>query len=137
MEFTPGKAITVAVKRPGYLYEPLYGKEAAADTYTGIIQQSQPYDGQDTFRMTGGRDVPTRVVSLRLVTSIDGAPYSHGVDPANKPRAFKVAGSKGAEYLVTCDRTGRFACPCPGFKYHGKCSHIDKVRGFLNKEHNK
>lgn len=137
MEFAPGKAITVAIKRPGYLYEPLYGKEATADTFTGLIQQSQPFDAKDTFRMTGGRDMPTRVVALCLVTNIDGVPYNHGATPIIKSRSFDVTGSKGTKYSVTCDSTGRFACKCSGFGYRGNCSHIDKVRGFLNKEHKK
>lgn len=38
-----------------------------------------------------------------------------------------VTGSKGDVYYVTKEND-EFKCTCTGFKYHGTCKHIDKVR---------
>lgn len=37
-----------------------------------------------------------------------------------------VKGSKGNEYVVEQTETG-MACSCDGFRYYGKCKHIDGV----------
>jgi hypothetical protein len=39
----------------------------------------------------------------------------------------EVKGSKGDIYYVTED-DGQYKCTCVGFKYHGTCKHIDKVK---------
>ena len=37
-----------------------------------------------------------------------------------------IEGSKGNKYVVFKDELG-YNCSCVGFKYHGKCKHIDEV----------
>lgn len=43
-----------------------------------------------------------------------------------KGRIWEIAGSKGNKYVVSQDELG-YNCSCVGFKYHGKCKHIDEV----------
>lgn len=38
-----------------------------------------------------------------------------------------VAGSKGDIYYVT-EQGGEYKCTCTGYKYHGTCKHIEKVK---------
>lgn len=38
-------------------------------------------------------------------------------------RAWRVAGSKGAEYTVT-ELDGVKTCNCPGFRFRGACKHV-------------
>ena len=38
-----------------------------------------------------------------------------------------VTGSKGDVYYVT-EKDGEWKCTCTGYKYHGTCKHIEKVR---------
>jgi hypothetical protein len=40
---------------------------------------------------------------------------------------IEVRGSKGDIYYVSEDN-GQYKCTCVGFKYHGTCKHIDKVK---------
>ena len=45
-------------------------------------------------------------------------------------KTWEIAGSKGNKYLVSQDDLG-YNCSCVGFKYHGKCKHIDEVMNEL------
>lgn len=38
-----------------------------------------------------------------------------------------VKGSKGDVYYVT-EHNGEWKCTCTGYKYHGTCKHIEKVK---------
>ncbi len=51
------------------------------------------------------------------------------VDPEHEVGAnptWRVAGSKGAEYVVEKDGSV-YTCTCPGFKFRGECRHIKEV----------
>jgi hypothetical protein len=37
-----------------------------------------------------------------------------------------IEGSKGHKYVVSRDKMG-YNCSCVGYKFHGKCKHIDEV----------
>jgi hypothetical protein len=50
--------------------------------------------------------------------------YFKGEKPTNKQ--WKIAGSKGNVYVVEESANG-LTCSCVGFKFHGKCKHIDEV----------
>lgn len=41
-------------------------------------------------------------------------------------KSWVIEGSKGHKYVVSQDDLG-YNCSCVGFKYHGKCKHIDEV----------
>ena len=45
----------------------------------------------------------------------------------DKDNGIAVTGSKGDMYYVTTSN-GEYKCSCVGFKYHGTCKHIDKVK---------
>ena len=47
-----------------------------------------------------------------------------GQKPSNK--TWEINGSKGSVYVVEETANG-LSCSCVGFKYHGKCKHIDEV----------
>jgi len=51
-------------------------------------------------------------------------------DPKDEPIStnptWRVAGSKGAEYVVEKDGSV-YTCSCPGFKFRGACRHIQEV----------
>ncbi len=38
-----------------------------------------------------------------------------------------ITGSKGDVYYVT-ENNGEWKCTCTGYKYHGTCKHIEKVK---------
>jgi len=50
--------------------------------------------------------------------------YFEGQKPTTKQ--WKIEGSKGNVYVVQETAHG-LSCSCVGFKYHGKCKHIDEV----------
>ena len=39
-------------------------------------------------------------------------------------RSWQVQGSRGDQYTVT-EHEGRWNCTCSGFKFRGKCRHVD------------
>lgn len=43
-------------------------------------------------------------------------------------KTWLIKGSKGHEYVVEETENG-MTCSCIGYKYHGKCKHIDEVIG--------
>ena len=51
--------------------------------------------------------------------------WNFGVEEG-KPEGFVkiVIGSKGEKYTIT-DANGIYQCSCPGFKFRGKCRHIE------------
>lgn len=46
--------------------------------------------------------------------------------PVTVNPTWRVAGSKGAEYVVEKDGSV-YTCTCPGFKFRGECRHIKEV----------
>jgi hypothetical protein len=48
------------------------------------------------------------------------------VIPATVNPTWRVAGSKGAEYVVEKDGSV-YTCTCPGFKFRGACRHVQEV----------
>ncbi len=46
--------------------------------------------------------------------------------PVTVNPTWRVAGSKGAEYVVEKDGSV-YTCTCPGFKFRGDCRHIKEV----------
>jgi hypothetical protein len=43
-----------------------------------------------------------------------------------KGQIWRVAGSKGNEYVVSLDG-GRWSCTCPGHGFRGRCRHVDEL----------
>lgn len=43
---------------------------------------------------------------------------------------WEIAGSNGNKYVVFKDELG-YNCSCVGYKYHGKCKHIEQVQNEL------
>lgn len=137
-KLVPGQPAKVEVRIRQDLYQPWFPQQPTTEMYEGIVQRGESYDGQDTFRMTAKIPQGVRVVALRNVVSINGEPYSHDQKPINKTRTFDVPGSKpGTVYKVTLDTMAKWHCPCSGFSFRGNCSHIDKVRTFLEPENEK
>ena len=46
-------------------------------------------------------------------------------------KRIEFIGSKGNTYYVT-DEDGKISCTCPGYKYRGKCKHVDEVSANVN-----
>jgi len=124
------------------LYKPWFHDQPATEVYEGTVQHSERYDGQDTFRLTANIQQGVRIIALKNVVSINGVPVSYNAKPILKNRTFDVPGSKpGTVYEVTLDVVGKWQCykkgtgqMCQGFSFKGNCSHIDKVRTFLEPE---
>lgn len=49
------------------------------------------------------------------------------VDNEKEPSGVAITGSKGDVYYVT-NHNGEYKCTCTGYKYHGTCKHIEKVK---------
>ena len=52
--------------------------------------------------------------------------YKGAEEPKSANPTWKIAGSKGAEYVVELvDNV--YTCTCPGFKFRGACRHVTEV----------
>lgn len=100
-------------------------------TYSGVVVPSESFDPPNSFRMMGDRAMPVRVVSMSIVTKLNGQVL--GIKA--KTRTFDVAGSKpGVVYKVVLDETGRLICPCSGFGFRKTCRHTAAVQAHLTKK---
>ena len=58
----------------------------------------------------------------------DADKYVHFVRPTYDVKEWKVHSASGSTYTVRFINNERYTCDCPGFKFRGKCKHIEKVR---------
>ena len=54
--------------------------------------------------------------------------YVQYVKPTYNAKEWKIHSSSGSTYTVRYINKQRYTCDCPGFKFRGKCKHIDKVK---------
>lgn len=59
-----------------------------------------------------------------LIKKASGLDY---LEKKEKKNSVEVIGSKGDTYYVTNDN-GNWSCTCVGFKFQGRCKHIEKVK---------
>lgn len=89
-------------------------------TSTGVVMQING----DSFKLkTDNKEFPVSIIPIKRI--IDISVISGKMSTVRK---FKVTGSK--EYIVTLSDNS-FSCECVGFKYHGKCRHVTKVKDKL------
>jgi len=62
---------------------------------------------------------------FKEVTNTWGYVEPELVKPTGK--SWIVAGSKGNSYTVT-EEAGELSCTCTGFKYYGKCKHVESIK---------
>ena len=94
-----------------------------AAKFEGVVVNPYRWLSTNEFCLqTGNKEFPVSVINLANVVNMKILNGS-----ASKTRKFKVKGSKGDEYLVTLVNDN-YSCHCIGFKYHGKCKHITKVK---------
>ena len=48
--------------------------------------------------------------------------------PTGPLQVFKVPSSSGGTYTVKQLRDKSWTCSCPGYKFHGRCKHIDSLK---------
>jgi hypothetical protein len=48
-------------------------------------------------------------------------------DKKSNNKTWIITGSKDNKYVVSQDKRG-YNCSCVGYKYHGKCKHIEQVK---------
>jgi hypothetical protein len=96
--------------------------------FVGTVIKPYKWLSADEFCLqTGNPHFPISVINLKSVVDLKIIKGS-----ATNTRKFKVKGSKGDEYLITLSGE-HYSCHCIGFKYHGKCKHITKVKETITK----
>ena len=104
--------------------------------YQGTVLKREEYDPPRSFRLSGDRAMPVRVIAASNVISVNGEPFEQAPAPVKlKPTVLKIAGSKpGTSYDVEVFEDGRITCPCKGFGFKHRCSHVDAAREILAKD---
>lgn len=93
-------------------------------TVTGVVVKNAKWVDANSFSLqTGNKEFPISIINLKYVLDIS---VING--KMSNIRKFKVTGTN--EYIVTL-ANNHFSCECVGFKYHGKCRHITKVKETL------
>lgn len=95
-------------------------------TYKGIVMRSEHWDPAESFRLTGNKDFPVRVIALRRVKAINGLVQAELVK--SESRIVRVPSSNGkSDYAVVLNPNGHHTCPCKGFGFRKSCSHIKQA----------
>lgn len=119
IEARVGKTVTVEVRS-------MSANPQAPKTvqYRGDILRSERWDPPETFRMTGNKEFPTRVIGFGCVLKINGATMIQGAKKDDE-RIVRIPSSKGdKEYVVVINTNGKHTCDCPGFGFRKTCRHI-------------
>lgn len=122
IEARVGQTVTIEVKSMSAF--PLAPKKIQ---YQGDVVRSQSWDPAETFRLTGTKDFPVRVIRYNDVLSIDGvsATQAAKTDDSNIVRIKSSKGDK--DYVVVINANGRHTCDCPGYGFRKTCSHIKQA----------
>lgn len=92
--------------------------------FTGVIVKNAKWVDANSFSLqTDNKEFPISIISMKYVLDI-----SLIKGTMSNIRKFKVKGTN--EYIVTLSNN-HFSCECVGFKYHGKCRHVTKVKDKL------
>ena len=94
--------------------------------YTGMVIESNPSDPAHTFRMTGDRLTPIRIVPIADILKV-GKP-SKAEKETKTVRSWSVPSSDGDKKYSVLFNAGNFSCECPGYQFRGSCKHIKMVR---------
>ena len=97
--------------------------------YRGEVLPNPKHVPSDCIVISCDDFIPYRVIPRRDVVSIGGQAQEY-VAPPSTTQTWRVAGSKGAQYVVTQD-AGRWSCTCVGFQFHKDCKHIREKKNVL------
>lgn len=80
-----------------------------------------------------GDEVPTRLIHMKNVISINGEMVEGWDQPLPKAKTWQVESNstRGQYYTVQFDGN-HWKCDCRGFRFHNHCTHCDQIR---EKEH--
>ena len=124
-----GDYIVVEVYSPNHLLPALFPDAKSSIVYQGEVLRSEGGDPPNSFRMTGNKDMPVRVIAWKNVISLNDEPTGNRpATPKNKTFRTVIKGSKGAEYHVEINEDGEGTCECVGFIRRRHCRHIDEAK---------
>jgi hypothetical protein len=98
----------------------------------GIYLLNDSKDKMFAFRPRGTGEIkvfrnPIRIDLRGRKFVVNPVQFQTGLkEPEPEGRSWIVKGSKGDEYRVS-ELNGNLACTCSGFKFRGKCRHIEGV----------
>lgn len=95
--------------------------------YRGDILRSERWDPPETFRMTGNKEFPTRVIGFGIVLKINGAEMIQGAKTSDENIVRILSSKKDKEYVVVINTNGKHTCDCPGYGFRKTCSHIGQA----------
>jgi hypothetical protein len=90
--------------------------------YVGEVLPNPKHIADDCITLSGDDIIPYRVIPRKDIVSMGGRAVEFKAAPVTT-QTWRVAGSKGAEYVVTHDH-GRWSCTCVGYQFHKNCKHI-------------
>ena len=98
----------------------------------GIYLLNDSKDKMFAFRPRGTGEIkvfrnPIRIDLRGRKFVVNPVQFQTGLqEPEPEGRSWTVKGSKGDEYRVS-ELNGNLSCTCSGFKFRGKCRHIEGV----------
>lgn len=78
----------------------------------------------NTIALIRDEDGGLSIISHTMVLKVDGKKFESAEPKVN---TYKVAGSKGAVYVVT-ETGGRYTCSCTGFQFRKSCKHLGMIK---------
>ena len=128
-----GDYIHVKVYSPNHKLPELFPNATSSVTYDGFVVASEAYDPKNSFRITGSKQMPVRVIAWENVLAFNDEPIENNKAPKPSSGVFRtiIEGSKGARYNVEIDEKGNAKCDCKGYGFRGYCKHCDAARELL------
>lgn len=97
------------------------------ELYKGVVVKNAKWINADSFSLnTGNPDYPVSIIPINRVINLKVLSGK-----SVNIRKFKVKGDSGDYLVIKADN--HYSCDCTGFKYRGKCKHIEKVKVKLSK----
>lgn len=120
-----GSFVTVTTRYRESYY--LADNEWRITTYCGEVLPPEGWFTPSQFKIaTAAPNLPFRVLDLKYVVTIDGAPVEHTAS-APTINHVHITGSKGDSYTVTIKDGTPISCTCPAFTFRKRCRHLSEA----------
>ena len=90
----------------------------------GKLTNVPKWCGPKTIALIREEDGGLSIIDHSHVIKVDGKKFESAEPKVN---TYKVAGSKGATYVVT-ETGGRYTCSCTGFQFRKSCKHLGMIK---------
>ena len=118
-----GSVVELTTKQPNHYIFTAKEQPFVFRKIVGKVVQNEKWLEADYVSIeTGNSNYPVSMISFKRIHDIKVISGR-----SSNFQEFPVIGSKGQKYIVS-KSNNHYSCSCTGFKFHGKCKHINLVK---------